>query len=276
MPNEGRGLCMFKKNRNSIVDSKTLKGKQMDTTEMLALYDRYERREADYPQYRKEVSGDLIRMISLRDDGHSMVIHSRLTEADADTMIETELAHFKGLGREFEWKLYSHDRPADLKARLAAHGFTIGEDEAIVALDLGKLPAELAARHSHDLRKVVDERGIADFAAVNVQAWSDEDDTYGIAATLRETPDRMSAWVAYVEGIPVCAARIDFPISSPFASLWGGATLEPFRNRGIYTAILSVRAQEAISRGYRFPHRRREPDEQAHLDQAQLPSPGDL
>lgn len=227
----------------------------MDRIEMLALYDRYERREAEWPQYRKEVSGDLIRMISLQDDGHNMVIHSCFTEADADVAIETELAYFKRLGRGFEWKFYSHDRPADMKARLAAHGFTIGEEEAIVALDLGKLPAELAAPHSHDIRKVIDERGIADFAAVNAEAWPGEghaSDMANIGEILRKTPDRMSAWVAYVEGIPVCAARVDFPVGSPFASLWGGATLEPFRKRGIYTAILSARAQEAVARGYRF------------------------
>ena len=32
----------------------------------------------------------------------------------------------------------------------------------------------------------------------------------------------------------------------------GGATLEGFRKRGIYTAVLAARAREARERGYRF------------------------
>jgi len=34
--------------------------------------------------------------------------------------------------------------------------------------------------------------------------------------------------------------------------LFGGATLPTYRKRGLYTAVLAVRVQEAIRRGYRF------------------------
>jgi len=218
------------------------------------LYDRHERFEAVYPRYRREETGKLVRMLSLDPDGHNCVIHSRLAETEADAAIEGELGYFRALGKGFEWKLYSHDRPADLKARLAAHGFKIGEDEAVMALELADLPAELAKEHAHDVRKVIDEAGIRAYSKVNALAWPEDSDTWvkSIVRTLREAPERMSVWVAYVEGEPVCAARVDFPERSPFASVWGGATLAPFRKRGIYTAILAARVKEAISRGYRF------------------------
>ncbi len=36
------------------------------------------------------------------------------------------------------------------------------------------------------------------------------------------------------------------------ASLWGGSTISGFRKRGLYTALLAVRAQEANARGVRY------------------------
>ncbi len=225
----------------------------MTTDEIIQLYDLHERIGAAYPRYRREESRHCVRMLSL-DGGHDYVVHSTLSEENADEVIKNELAYFGGLGRNFEWKLYSHDRPADLGAKLASHGFSVGGDEAIMALELAELPAELLASAHHDIRRVVDEKGIADYAAVDAQAWPESDPSWmeSIAATLRHDGEKMSAYVAYAEGIPVCAARIDFPLHSPFASLWGGATLEPYRKRGIYTSILAVRAREAIARGYKF------------------------
>jgi len=45
---------------------------------------------------------------------------------------------------------------------------------------------------------------------------------------------------------------IRFHPRSSFASLWGGSTVPERRRRGLYTALLAVRAQEARRRGYRF------------------------
>lgn len=226
----------------------------MTTNEILDLYDQYERRGADYPGYRRDETARTLRMVNDEPDGHNCLVYSRLDEAGADAAIEEELAFFRGLGRKFEWKLYSHDRPSDLKERLAAHGFSIGEDEAIMALELADLPEVLAAKHPHDVRKVVDEAGLADYAAVDALTWPENHEQYmkELVKTFHEEPERMSMWLVYVDGVPVCSARIDFPEKSPFASLWGGSTLEAYRKRGVYTAILSARAQEAIARGYRF------------------------
>jgi len=227
----------------------------MDTSEIRDLYDSCERREAAWPYFRRESTDRTTRMIS-QNGGNSMVCFSRLTAGDADGAIEAELAYFGALGLDFEWKLYSHDAPGDLKERLAAHGFAVGEEEAIMALDLEALPPALMEESPHDLRRVVDDRLFDDFVSLNLEAWPEDRHSEArfeaMRKTLREEGERMSAYVAYVEGRPVCAARIDFPASSPFASLWGAATLEPYRRRGVYTAMLALRAREAIARGYRF------------------------
>jgi GNAT superfamily N-acetyltransferase len=58
--------------------------------------------------------------------------------------------------------------------------------------------------------------------------------------------------VAYVQNVAAACAWIRFPPGSPFASLWGGATLPELRNRGLYTALLAARVQEARARGWRY------------------------
>ena len=50
----------------------------------------------------------------------------------------------------------------------------------------------------------------------------------------------------------MCAGWIYFHPHSQFAGLFGGATLEEQRGRGIYSALLSRRIQEAKQRGRRF------------------------
>jgi hypothetical protein len=49
------------------------------------------------------------------------------------------------LGEVFEWKVYSHDQPSDLLTRLRGRGFKIGEEEALMVLDLHELPTRLRA-----------------------------------------------------------------------------------------------------------------------------------
>lgn len=66
---------------------------------------------------------------------------------------------------------------------------------------------------------------------------------------MQHAPDHLSVYVAYVNAIPAACGWIRFPQASAFASLWGGSTLPELRKRGLYTALLAARVQEAIRRG---------------------------
>jgi hypothetical protein len=59
-------------------------------------------------------------------------------------------------------------------------------------------------------------------------------------------------YLAYAGGVPASAAWIRFQEGTDFASLFGGSTLQRYRKRGLYTALLNIRAQAALERGYRF------------------------
>jgi hypothetical protein len=221
--------------------------------EILACYDREQRFEAEDPAMLREVSGPVIRLVS-RHDKRSCVIHSRLTSENVESAIRDQIDYFNALGHSFEWKVFSHDTPTDLKERLMERGFELEETEAILALDLNELPEKLAQPVRCDVRRVTDAHGLCDVAAVRKAVWGEDTEGMGerLARELREQPERTRIYVAYVSGAPVCAGRLNLDPKSQFASLWGGSTIPGFRQRGLYTALVAVRAHEAKQRGARF------------------------
>jgi GNAT superfamily N-acetyltransferase len=215
-----------------------------------ALYDT-ERRDLVFPGWRREATAHVVRMLGPEHARTAMISWSQLTPENADEVIAGEIAYFSGLGRRFEWKLYDHDQPPDLKARLAAHGFEIGDDEAIMVRALADLPAELLAPVTHDVRRIDDPEQLDDVVAVQQAVWGGDYSWLRehLAAQLREGPEWLSVYVAYLDGRPATSAWITFAPGSAFAGLWGGSTLPEVRGRGLYTALLALRAQEARARG---------------------------
>ncbi len=226
----------------------------MDVEQIRALYDQQQRIAIHYPGTRREVTEHVIRVI---EPERGAVIYARLDAANADAVIAAEIAHFTALGiaNEFEWKLFGHDQPADLRERLIRHGFEVSEPaDAVMVLDLSELPPKLAQPVTHDVRRITDERGVDDVYAVIAAVWPEEDHSVARRnklTLLRDHPESISMYAAYGDGQPVSEGWVDFP-ETDFAGLWGGATLATYRNRGFYTALVAVRAHEAQQRGYRY------------------------
>ena len=76
------------------------------------------------------------------------------------------------------------------------------------------------------------------------------------AALLRRMAlgDGMELWVAEVEGQIVGAGRLEPVAGTDFAGIWGGATLETWRGRGIYRALTAARARSALAAGKTLIH----------------------
>jgi GNAT superfamily N-acetyltransferase len=225
----------------------------MHIDELRRLYDTDQRQQVEYPDARREVTPHVVRHVD-RYGTHSAIIYSQLTAENADEVIAGEIAYFKNLGHDFEWKWFSHDTPADLQARLAAHGFEIGEEEAILLLPLVDAPAKLFETGDHTIRKLSDPAEIQDIVKVETEVWGEDRSDLGerLAHELRDNRDQISLYVAYMADIPVSCAWVRFTPGSQFASLWGGSTLEAYRGRGLYKALLGIRAQEARQRGVYF------------------------
>lgn len=223
--------------------------------EIRRLYDQQQRIDIDYLGVRREVTPRVVRQIETA-HGRGTVIYSQLDETNADETIRDEIAYFRSLDNfeNLEWKLFDYDTPADLKDRLIAHGFEAEDPDAVLILDLQELPPALAQPVTHDVRRITDPAELKDVQAITHAVWDDDDDWLieALGTTLRDKPEELSVYVAYVDGVPASYGRIDFHENNAFAGMWGGSTLPEYRKRGLYTALVAVRAQEAIARGVRY------------------------
>ena len=225
----------------------------MDVQKVLATYDQEQRRDIEYPDARREQAPPVVRGID-RYQQNSFINYSQLEGADVDRVIDEQIRYFEALGHNFEWKVFAHDDPPDLKERLEARGFVCEEPETIMVLDLANAPAMLLQPVEQDIRRITDPAGIDDVIAIENAVWDADHAWMGdrLRDTLRLTPDILSVYAAYVENRPASCAWVTFHTGSQFAGLWGGSTLEKYRGQGLYTALLAVRVQEARSRGVRY------------------------
>lgn len=226
----------------------------MNPQAVLALFDRQMRREApaDAPEARIEHVGGVVRHVGT-DHGWNGILWSDLDSGTADAAIREQIAHFTSLGREFEWKLYAHDRPADLADRLRAAGFTPEPEETLMVARIAELPTDVAPPDGIELRPVTDAAGVALLADVHQQAFgTDASHWQQLLDQLQRQPDTVAAVVAMAGEEPVSGARMEFPPGAEFASLWGGGTVPAWRGRGVYRSLVALRAQAAAERGYRY------------------------
>lgn len=228
----------------------------MQADELRAIYDQDQRLNVQYPDTRREVvNGVIVRHIQTSGRKQGWVLWSRLTAETADDAIDEQLVYFRDIVSEFEWKVYSHDEPSDLRDRLAARGFEIEEPaDAIMVLDMHAHPSALNRPVPEAIRRIADPDEIPSVMAVLTQVWNEDFAPLGeeLAGQMRGTPDALSVYAAYVDGQVVSAAWAQFTPDSQFVGLWGGTTLPEYRNRGLYTGLMAVRAKEAQARGRRF------------------------
>jgi hypothetical protein len=226
----------------------------METAEILALFDQEERINKEYPDMRKEVLPHVVRFVR-PGPGMSFILYSNVDEHNADQVIEEQIAYFRPHDGPFSWDHYDHDSPPDLLERLRAHGFQPDEDGAVMVLDLQDAPAELLEprQAGADVRHLTDLAQLEDVIAIESQVWGSSFDwmRQRFAGHLA-IPGYLSIYIAYVDNVPVCAGWTFYQPNGRFAGLYGGSTVEKYRKQGLYTAVLAIRVQEAIERGYRF------------------------
>lgn len=227
----------------------------MDRKMLLALYDKEQRIDIEYPDLFKEVKDGVVRFTGSRERHSSnFVLYSRLTDENADVSIQAQIDYYRRYGLSFEWKVFDHDKPPDLRTRLLGHGFKARERDAIMVLDIHEASPTLLHPVEVDVRRLIEPEQVKVMIELLETVW--ETDFSGLGELLREDlwkrPSYSSIYMAYVDDQPACAGWVQFSENSQFASLWGGTTLSQFRERGLYTAVMAIRVQEAIRRGYSF------------------------
>ncbi|MFJ8024668.1 GNAT family N-acetyltransferase [Streptomyces sp. NPDC096311] len=227
----------------------------MDHVAVLALFDRDMREGArpDSPGAGVERVGKVVRQVGT-EQGWNGVIWSDLDESIADAAIAEQMRYFGELGREFEWKLYGHDKPEGLGKRLRAAGFVAQPEETLMIAELGDLALDAQPPEGVRLLPVTDRAGVDLVADVHKQAFGTESTRmrHQLLAQLTGDEDNVVAVVALAGDVPVSAARMEMVPGTRFAGLWGGGTIDSWRRRGIYRALVAHRARVAAERGYRY------------------------
>ncbi|MFH7334485.1 GNAT family N-acetyltransferase [Streptomyces sp. KHY 26] len=227
----------------------------MEKNEILALYDRDLREHAapDGPGARVERVGAVVRQTA-PPHGWNGVLWSDLDAADADAAIQEQIAHFTALGTDFEWKHHSHDRPPALGARLLAAGFRAEPAETLMIGEIDRLDLDARLPEGVRLMEATDAAGVDLVVDTHERAFGTDGShlRHRLRARLAADPGTVVAVVALAGSEPVSAARMELVSGTPFAGLWGGGTVEGWRGRGLYRALVAHRARVAAARGFRY------------------------
>ena len=228
----------------------------MNRDELLALYDKELRIDIEIPGVQKAAFADLVRFVRPA-PGMNYVLYSRLDEAHMDAVIQEQIAFFLPMDQPFTWRVQDQDRPPTLKDHLVRHGFIADEEpdapDAVMVLDVQEAASTLLEPVGDKVRRLTQREQLNDITRIQEQVYG------GDFAWLKqrlgphlEIPGYLSVYVADWKEQPACSGWTYFHPDSHFAGLFGGATVAEQRKRGLYTATLAIRVQEAIRRGYRF------------------------
>ncbi|MGP8072886.1 MAG: GNAT family N-acetyltransferase [Thermoplasmata archaeon] len=201
----------------------------MQSDEVLAFYDAEMRRDpAPDPGSKVGRVGSIVRVVG-RDN---YVLFSDLTDTNARDAVAEQAKFFRQAGADVEWKVFGHDRPANLEEILTTAGFIPKEPETLVVFDLREGLPGGSAPVGIEVRQVTDDAGARDaVTAQNAAFGPDDQNTFALYARVLRDPNQ-GLFVAYADGVTVASARIEMTPGRSFAGLWGGGTHPAYRHRG--------------------------------------------
>jgi hypothetical protein len=224
----------------------------MNKSSLLIQYDKDLRLRIMYPEARKEITNDVVRIIR-RAPGMNVVSFTFANETRLDHVIDREVDYFTPMKQPFTWKVYDHDLLPSLKDKLALRGFA-GDDDpaAVMVLDVENAPDALFQPAATDIRRIDSLEGLQDIIHVLDQVWGGHHTWVNERLGMHlHVPGYLSVYAAYIDGQPVSIAWTYFP-RGQFATLFAGSTVAEYRKQGLYTSLLATRLKEIRERGYRY------------------------
>lgn len=180
-----------------------------------------------------------------------------LDSEEIDALIARQRDFFAAKGQSVEWKLRGHDKPADLPDRLRAAGFEPEEQETVLVAESADIVERLRGRESVDgitIRQVDDRADFERIAAMESTVWNEDWSWLTDDLARRHATDLTEIYVAEANGEVVSAAWAVHKKGTEFTGLWGGSTLAEWRGKGIYKALVAIRAARAAELGYKYLH----------------------
>jgi hypothetical protein len=224
----------------------------MNTKNLRVRYDKDLRLRISYPEARKEITRDVVRIIR-KAPGMNVVAFTFANEEKLNDVIDREVDYLLPMNQPFTWKVYDHDPLPSLRDKLSARGFQADEDPAdVMVLDVRKTPSQLRVPAGMDIRRITDLEGLRDVIHVLDKVWGGQNTWVNdrLGGHL-QIPGYLSVYAAYVEDQPVSIAWTYFP-RGHFATLFAGSTIAEYRKQGLYTSLLATRVMEIRSRGYHY------------------------
>ena len=224
----------------------------MKTNNLLVQYDKDLRLRISYPEARKEITKDVVRIIR-KAPGMNVVAFTFANEANLHHVIHREVDYFTPMQQPFTWKVYDHDLLPSLKDELVSHGFAVDDEPAdVMVLDVRNAPATLSEPVKADIRRIDTLDGLQVIIHVLDKVWGGHNTWVNdrLGGHL-QVPGYLSVYAAYVDGQPASIAWTYFP-RGHFATLFAGSTVEEYRKQGLYTSLLATRINEIRDRGYRY------------------------
>lgn len=224
----------------------------MNKTNLLVRYDKDLRLRITYPEARKEITNDVVRIIHPA-PGRNMVSFTFANERELHRVIHNELDYVRPLGQSVTWKVYEHDLLPSLREQLVSHGFTVDHRPTeVMVIDLNRAPTPHSKTSQADLRNIDNLDSLKDIIWVLDQVWGG-DNTWVNDRLGRhlQIPGYLSMYAAYANDQPVSIAWTHFP-RGHFAKLSVGSTVTEHRRQGLYTKLLAAAIREIRERHYRY------------------------
>lgn len=223
----------------------------MNKNELISQFHKELREEAQIQGFKREQTEHVVRHISQFGE-RGFISASNVNEDNAREIIKNELDYFKQRNQSFEWKVYSYDKPDNLKELLKQEGFTIGDPEALMFMEIDHQHPLLLDGSFKNVIEITDEQGIKDIIALEESIWNESLAELGerLWRDKQNNPETLYLYGIYEDSKLVSAAWMYLEANSAFASLWGGSTLPSYRGKGYYSKLLAVRAQKAFEKGH--------------------------
>jgi GNAT superfamily N-acetyltransferase len=228
-----------------------------DRAYLLAAYDEQLRTDAETPSAVSVTILGPLRLVTFA-GGRGFVTYRDLGGADADAvrrLVAAALAHYQTDSEinRVEWKTRGHDHAPGLHETLLDNGFVADEPESIMVGEARRLAVDVRLPEPVTLRRISEEADVRAMTAMSADVFGDPvPEAVAVAdALLRRLSfdDGMQLWVAEADGQIVSAGRLEPVRGTEFAGIWGGATRQEWRGRGIYRALTAERARSALRMG---------------------------
>jgi hypothetical protein len=152
---------------------------------------------------------------------------------------------------EVKWKARGHDHAPGLHDALLDHGFAPRAPESVMIGTARALAVDVPLPDGIVLRRISYEADVRRMSQMQREVFGDVDVDAMTSALLhrQSRDDGMELWVAEHQRRIVSSGRLEPVAGTEFAGVWGGATVEDWRGRGIYRALTAARARSALRCG---------------------------